>query len=1067
MPETLVNQIDNKNIYASRAVADEDGTNIKTSYALKSEIPTVPTMKNLVAGTNVSITETANGIEISASEGTQVQADWTEQDSSDPSYIQNKPSLATVATSGSYNDLTNKPSIPAVPVQDVTVDGSSVVNASGVAEITMPTQVNADWNASSGVAEILNKPSLAAVATSGAYSDLSGTPTVDQSYNASSANAQSGVAVASAISGKEDSSNKKQSIDATSTTDYPSSKATADFVNSSVSTNTARFLGNFTLTDLGLSYGATNSQIATALGSYSWPAGTTPTNNDYVYVEIQNPQTTGIDDEVRRFKYSGTAWLYEYTLNNSSFTAAEKAAIDSGITASDVSAYNAHVADTDIHVTTTDKSTWNAKQDTISDLSDIRSGAALGDTAVQPGDLATVATSGSYTDLSNTPTIPAAQVNSDWDANSGVAQILNKPTLSAVATSGSYNDLTDKPTIPTVPVQDVQVNGTSVVSNGVASVTVPAQVQSDWSQSDSAAIDYIKNKPTLAAVATSGSYNDLSDKPSIPASPVQSNWNESDNTSLAYIQNKPANLVQDANYVHTDNNFTTTLKDKLDGIASGAEVNVQADWNETNTSSDAYIQNKPNLATVATTGAYSDLSGTPTIPAAQVNSDWNSTSGVSEILNKPNLATVATSGSYTDLTDKPSIPAAQVQSDWNQSDNQAVDFIKNKPSIPAAQVQSDWSQSDNTQVDYIKNKPSLASVATSGDYDDLSNKPTIPPAQVQSNWNESDTSSKAYIQNKPSLATVATTGAYSDLSGTPTINNVPAVTSSDDSKVLKASYSGGVGSYSWESESGGTVTDVEVDGTSVVSGGVASITMPTELVPTVTSNDDGKVLKASYSGGAGTYSWQTESGGTQVQADWTEQDSTDPSYIQNKPVQKTITAGTGIAITESQNSFSVYTDPNVVPTKTEMNTALAGKQDTLTAGAGIAISNINVISVDKTVLWEGSSRTNIQLSETITNFEEIAVYYDEDGNGVRLAKSQATPINSSSLGLCGTNYFVDDTGNPIHIDAIELSISNGVVSIASANSKYMSATGTAIGNWDIAGVMLIKKIVGINRKASN
>ncbi len=45
--------------------------------------------------------------------------------------------------------------------------------------------------------------------------------------------------------------------------------------------------------------------------------------------------------------------------------------------------------------------------------------------------------------------IPAAQVNSDWNANSGVAEILNKPTLASVATSGSYNDLTDKPTIPT------------------------------------------------------------------------------------------------------------------------------------------------------------------------------------------------------------------------------------------------------------------------------------------------------------------------------------------------------------------------------------------------------------------------------------------------------------------------------------------------------------------------------------------------------------------------------------------------------------------------------------------
>ena len=63
--------------------------------------------------------------------------------------------------------------------------------------------------------------------------------------------------------------------------------------------------------------------------------------------------------------------------------------------------------------------------------------------------LASVATSGNYNDLTNKPTIPSAQVNSDWDAVSGVAQILNKPTLSTVATSGSYNDLNDKPTIPT------------------------------------------------------------------------------------------------------------------------------------------------------------------------------------------------------------------------------------------------------------------------------------------------------------------------------------------------------------------------------------------------------------------------------------------------------------------------------------------------------------------------------------------------------------------------------------------------------------------------------------------
>lgn len=51
----------------------------------------------------------------------------------------------------------------------------------------------------------------------------------------------------------------------------------------------------------------------------------------------------------------------------------------------------------------------------------------------------------------------------------------------------------------------------------------------------------------------------------------------------------------------------------------------------------ASLMGKPSFATVATTGAYSDLSGTPSIPAAQVNSDWNAVSGVAQILNKPTI----------------------------------------------------------------------------------------------------------------------------------------------------------------------------------------------------------------------------------------------------------------------------------------------------------------------------------------------------------------------------------------------------------------------------------------------
>ena len=48
----------------------------------------------------------------------------------------------------------------------------------------------------------------------------------------------------------------------------------------------------------------------------------------------------------------------------------------------------------------------------------------------------------------------------------------------------------------------------------------------------------------------------------------------------------------------SENDFTDALKTKLEGIAAGAEVNVQADWSQTNTSADDYIKNKPNVIEV-------------------------------------------------------------------------------------------------------------------------------------------------------------------------------------------------------------------------------------------------------------------------------------------------------------------------------------------------------------------------------------------------------------------------------------------------------------------------------------
>lgn len=63
------------------------------------------------------------------------------------------------------------------------------------------------------------------------------------------------------------------------------------------------------------------------------------------------------------------------------------------------------------------------------------------------------------------------------------------------------------------------------------------------------------------------------------------------------VQGYDQYTIIDANY----NTFTTEEKNKLTGIATGAEVNVQSDWTEENTLNSSYILNKPTLGSAAAT----------------------------------------------------------------------------------------------------------------------------------------------------------------------------------------------------------------------------------------------------------------------------------------------------------------------------------------------------------------------------------------------------------------------------------------------------------------------------------
>ena len=213
-------------------------------------------------------------------------------------------------------------------------------------------------------------------------------------------------------------------------------------------------------------------------------------------------------------------------------------------------------------------------------------------TYVEADELATVATSGSYNDLSNKPTIPAAQVNSDWNASSGVAQILNKPTLATVATSGSYNDLSNKPTIPTVnnATLTIQKNGTNVqtftanqATNATANITVPT--------------------------ATSDLTNDSGFLTSIPIASENALGGIKVGAGLA---------------ISSGGVLSATGGGVADSVAWGHITGTMADQTDLTTALAAKA-NSADLATVATSGDYDDLTDKPTIGNATLTIQKNGT----------------------------------------------------------------------------------------------------------------------------------------------------------------------------------------------------------------------------------------------------------------------------------------------------------------------------------------------------------------------------------------------------------------------------------------------------------
>lgn len=405
-----------------------------------------------------------------------------------------------------------------------------------------------------------------------------------------------------------------------------------------------------------------------------------------------------------------------------------------------------------------------------------------------------------------------------------------------------------------------------------------------------------------------------------------------------------------------DGIMSYTDKDKLEGIEAGAQVNVQSDWEETDSASDAFIKNKP------------------------ANISLSAGSGIGITEDSGNIV-ISVTGDYADATTIDSeisflSGAIDDTADLINDIEDDIDYLSGAITGIPAQVQSDWTEDDDTSPAYIQNKPTEISLSAGEGI-----------GIVESNNN----------------IVVSVTGDYADASD---VNSeISFLSGAIDNKVETTAFNDAIEGIDDTFESIGEDIDF-------LSGAISSIP-------------------------------------EQVQSDWTEDDSTDPAYIKNKPNELSLSAGTGIGIAESSNNVTISVT-GTYALSADVDTRLADKLNTADAAtAYYSASNPshyeeNVISAVKI------AGTAMVVTDKAVNFDMIPASADSSHPLVTMTDLTAAIANFGGFTTAaGTGADLHPDVNDPSTKIVYLVKDSGVT--GTDMYKEWICTNTATPTWELIG----------------